>query len=60
MIGVGELDPKRGNVNDCVLDGVLRKDSLPLEKPPTLNQVTGGVTSTGSRPEETVDQHGET
>jgi hypothetical protein len=26
-LGVGELAPKRGNVNDCVLDDVLRRDS---------------------------------
>jgi hypothetical protein len=25
---VGELDPERGNVNDCALDGVLRRDRL--------------------------------
>ena len=26
-IGVGQLDPERGNVNDCAVDGVLRRDS---------------------------------
>jgi hypothetical protein len=40
----GELDPERGNVNNCALDGVLRRDSLPLETLPSLNQVTGGAT----------------
>jgi hypothetical protein len=24
-IGVGQLDPERGNVNDCAVDGVLRR-----------------------------------
>jgi hypothetical protein len=28
IIGVGELAPKRGNVNDCALDGVLRRDNV--------------------------------
>jgi hypothetical protein len=28
IIGVGELAPKRGNVNDCALDEVLRRDRV--------------------------------
>jgi hypothetical protein len=45
IIGVGELAPKRGNVNDRALDGVLRRDREPdvgLDLVYTL-QVTRGV-----------------
>ena len=26
-IGVGQLDPERANINDCAVNGVLRRDS---------------------------------
>jgi len=40
IIGVGELAPKRGNVNDCSLDGVLRRDRfLEVGKGAGINQV---------------------
>ena len=44
-IGVGQLDPERANINDCAVNGVLRRDNprAPFQFEGTIDRVVFDV-----------------